>query len=1080
MSPRPRPLFELSPLESRVLLTSTPASPRPETLGALLDRGERQWIVDRFTHNPQRQAILQARLNTSPGQFDSNLLSYMQGRTNAKWYFDDSVTADYVSYLLGSSINYQVTVDRASEVKEFHRFPEQGSSTSYEVDLPDVINWVAPGGSSNPEFLHTLNRHPFFQDLAYAYRITGDAEYAQELAYELASWSQQYVSSDVPGAWSDSDKAGWRLDTALRAENWVNTYFLMLGGPHFTAAASTLMIYKLIQKADYLYSLALSATPADFSSNRTLAIARSLLMLGQMFPEIDNSPMWESVGRNLLFQCARGQLYNDGSHHEQSPSYTNAVADDLLEARLLDKINGDDGPWRVDPDGSGPARKMATIVSNAVSSYWQLLSPDGNRPAIGDTYRNTSVTLFLKANLIQGTSLWPAAKPRLRDVFLFGPDAINPFVGNPVTPPLGNRGQAYAMTDGGLYVMRSDNSANATQVIFDASPKGGLHGHFDLFNFELFGGGRPLILDPGAYIYEPENPDRQYVVSTRAHNTLNVDGANVGELEGSGNPGIIVHSYSSSSTATMITASHFGYAHLRGNPVVTRTLWYNHGGIVLLVDRVEATTLHNYQISFNLDASAAASTTGVQTDNSFRTRFASGGNVKVAPIHTDGGSVVRGPVTFVTNRAEGDFKDDAYRFTVTRNNAKSTVFVTLITTYIGASVPNVTASLLTPAPTASGTVRVRLNNNGVETELTFTAPVFQRLNANAQSNGTFNDIAYDSLGRLHMVFSDRNDRKLKYTVRETDGTWSLVQTIADPVSASAGEYQYLSLAIDHQNRPAVAYFNGWAGDLMFARLSSTTNAFEVETVDSSGSTGLYPSLVFGRNKSPAITYYSRSKGDLRMAHAGTDGWILSTLDSAGDVGRFSSLVLDPTRPTATKWAVAYEDTTNGRVKYAIQGNIGPGSKANGYTYYTVDDMEVCGGYISLAFFKSGSSDPTRAYLPAVSYYDAGNASLKFAYAADVNYNFTAVTLARRKQGLYSRLFFSGPAENAINIFFFDRTNNLARRFSGILNWSSGTISNGGLSNLVAGGREIHVGRFNGNLAYSSLNETTGTLRVEFL
>jgi len=172
---RRQSLFELSHLEARVFLTSTPAGPRPETLGTLLDKGERQIIVDRFAANPSQQSTLQTKLNASSTQFDNALHNYFQSRTNANWYFDESDVSSYVNYLLGTTINYTSTIANADAVKEFHKFPEQGSASSYDVDLPDVIDWINPGGSSNPEFLHTLNRHAHFMDLAYAYRVTGEA-----------------------------------------------------------------------------------------------------------------------------------------------------------------------------------------------------------------------------------------------------------------------------------------------------------------------------------------------------------------------------------------------------------------------------------------------------------------------------------------------------------------------------------------------------------------------------------------------------------------------------------------------------------------------------------------------------------------------------------------------------------------------------------------------------------------------------------------------------------------------------------------------------------------------------------------
>jgi hypothetical protein len=75
---------------------------------------------------------------------------------------------------------------------------------------------------------------------------------------------------------------------------------------------------------------------------------------------------------------------------------------------LLDQVNG--VSW---------VSAQNTKLTNAINSYYQFLTPDGNRPALGDTYRQSAVTIFLKANLVQGVSTWPEAKPRGRDVWLF-------------------------------------------------------------------------------------------------------------------------------------------------------------------------------------------------------------------------------------------------------------------------------------------------------------------------------------------------------------------------------------------------------------------------------------------------------------------------------------------------------------------------------------------------------------------------------------------------------------------------------------------------------------------------------------
>lgn len=1047
-------------LESRVLMVSTPATPRPDTLGAIFDTGERQTIINRFDNAGAQQNTLQSKLNISAASFDTQLRSYFKSRTNAHWFFDESELTSNASYI-NTNLGYGDVVSRADSVVNSHLFPDQTNADTYTVDLPTNVNWQSGAASTNPEFLHALNRHGFWSDLAQSAVLTGQAKYSDELLYELADWSSEYTVATTPAAWSATDQSGWLLDSSIRVENWLWAGFMMLGDADWTGAANSLWTYQLIQQGDYLYSQA--GTTTDYDSNRTISLAKSLLALAQMFPELDTAPTWETTARNLLYTSWDYQLFKDGSHVEQSPGYTSGVVEDLLEAKWLDELNGTN--W------SGARNSLLT---DAVDSYWQMLSPDGKRPAIGDTYRTTSLTLFLKAELIQGVASWPAAKPRVRDVWLFGDTAVNPYLGNAVYPALGDRGKTYALADSGNYIMRSGSSSTANQLIFDAGPKGGLHGHYDLFNFELWGGGRPLISDPGAFKYDSSN-DRAYVVSTKAHNTLNIDGANTGELEGAGNPGIEINKWTVTGSSAHVTATHRGYSYLAGRPVVTRSVWYNLDDTTIVVDWGDGDATHSFQQSFNLQTEGdATNVTGVQGDNSFRTKYPSGSNVKITPLTRPGQTVARNALTFVTNSASGDYKDDAYRFTVTQSG-KFVCFVTLISAYDGVTAPNVSASLLNN-PVEGGAVQVQLNDNGALSTISFTPPDLEKLDAQATSRGTFNDIQYDASGNLHLIFSDRDDKRLKYAVRDTTGTWSAVETIDLPVSeVNPGEYQYISMALDKNGLPGVAYFDGWNGDLKFARFNSTH--WDVEKIDSTGSVGLYPSLAFSRGNGPVITYYNRTKGDLRMAQTATGGWSIATLDSGNDVGRFSSLMLDPNRADVTKWAVAYEDTTNGAAKFAIQGNIGPGEKANGYTYYTMDDVGIFGGYISLAFYDTKSADPARRYLPAVSFYNATNQSMKMAWASDPNFGMTNATIATNKKGLYTQLFFSGTNGNVANIYYFDRISAKTARYTATLNIANDTLTGGVYALLAAGGREIHVSRFGASVAYTTLDEGTGYLKT---
>jgi hypothetical protein len=58
----------------------------------------------------------------------------------------------------------------------------------------------------------------------------------------------------------------------------------------------------------------------------------------------------------------------------------------------------------------------------------------------------------------------------------------------------------------------------------------GGHGHNDQLSFELAAGDRPLVIDPGTYVYTPDAAERNRFRSTAYHATLRIDGGEQNEL----------------------------------------------------------------------------------------------------------------------------------------------------------------------------------------------------------------------------------------------------------------------------------------------------------------------------------------------------------------------------------------------------------------------------------------------------------------------------------------------------------------------------------------------------------------------
>ncbi len=72
------------------------------------------------------------------------------------------------------------------------------------------------------------------------------------------------------------------------------------------------------------------------------------------------------------------------------------------------------------------------------------------------------------------------------------------------------------------------------------------------------------------------------------------------------------------------------------------------------------------------------------------------------------------------------------------------------------------------------------------------------------------------------------------------------------------------------------------------------------------------SVKLNRADVPYISYYHAANRDLNLAYLSGTDWITQIVDSAGDVGQFSSLALDK----AGCPHISYHDATNGDLKYA--------------------------------------------------------------------------------------------------------------------------------------------------------------------
>jgi hypothetical protein len=175
------------------------------------------------------------------------------------------------------------------------------------------------------------------------------------------------------------------------------------------------------------------------------------------------------------------------------------------------------------------------------------------------------------------------------------------------------------------------------------------------------------------------------------------------------------------------------------------------------------------------------------------------------------------------------------------------------------------------------------------------------------------------------------------------------------------------MTIGTDGLPVISYYDATNGNLKVAKcgngICSASNM--ITTVDSSGQVGTYTSIMIGTDGFPLISYYDATNGDLKVLKCSTASCsgsnVITTVDSAGDVGTYSSLTIGfDSLPV-----ISYYDVGNGNLKVA---KCGDPFCASANTLTILDSTGDVGLHTSVAIGTDG--------LPVISYYDATGANLK--------------------------------------------------------------------------------------------------------
>jgi hypothetical protein len=291
---------------------------------------------------------------------------------------------------------------------------------------------------------------------------------------------------------------------SLRGMNWIK--FLLHAGAADTVA---------IQSSLYTqYRILLANLEYHLMGNHLLENGFSLLFGGIYFG--DGRLLGKA--REILQAEMEEQILADGGHFERSPMYHQ-----ILLGRLLDCINV------LKSCDESEIRSMIPFLQEKAAGMlgwlWQMTYQDGSIPLINDAAHGIapdSVDLF--------------AYSKKLDV---APDI----------KPLGASGYRKVSND------RYEAIIDVGDIGPDYIPG---HAHADTLSFELRVGGKPLIVDTGTSTYEDNNV-RRWQRSTRAHNTVTVEGRDQSEVWGSFRVARRAYVKELEEGADFIAASHTGY-----------------------------------------------------------------------------------------------------------------------------------------------------------------------------------------------------------------------------------------------------------------------------------------------------------------------------------------------------------------------------------------------------------------------------------------------------------------------------------------------------------------------------------------
>jgi len=448
------------------------------------------------------------------------------------------------------------------------------------------------------KFVWEPNRHHQLVVLGRAYRLSGDVRFANAVAEQLDSWLKQN-----PFGLGMNWRSG--LELGIRLINWVWALDLI---EESKAIDDQLRLRLLDSISRHIWEIDRKYSRGSSVNNHLIGEAAGVFVATSYFGNLKNASRWRAKSRAILNREILNQTFPDGGTMEQAVGYHLFVLQFFVAAGIA-------------------ARAASQDFSE---SYWSrlekmfeflgVLSEGGdNLPAFGDgddgyvldigsDHHSVREWLAVGAALFRRSDFKAWAGGYAEPVeWLLGKSGCNNFEAIPESQI--ERITSRAFKDSGYYLLQHGefDSPDRISVVFDCGPLGmgalAGHGHADALSFTLRAFGRDILVDLGTYDYFSYPKWREYFRSTRAHNTVVIDGRDQSEMLGLFLWGRRAKadclSWQPTDVGGKVIGKHDGYMHL-DDPVIHKRMIDLDGQDLVIRDDIIARGKHEIEVFFHL------------------------------------------------------------------------------------------------------------------------------------------------------------------------------------------------------------------------------------------------------------------------------------------------------------------------------------------------------------------------------------------------------------------------------------------------------------------------------------------------